>query len=416
MRPVFRPGFEPLEDRCTPSFGTGGVVAANPPNHDGAYAVAIQADGKLVTAGAGAVARFNPDGSPDPTFNVTGSRTLAGFALDLVVQADGKILVAGMGGPVSNKDFYLERLLSDGTPDPTFSGDGVVLTGFKKGGGAHDEVRDIALQPDGKIVAVGMINGRGQWGVARFHSNGSLDTSFTGDGWLTDAFDKQIRDEWANAVAVQPDGKIVVGGSAYRAATHMDWVVVRYTASGALDSTFGTGGKAWVDFGPEAGVAWTPETRYGDLALAPDGRIVLAGESSGDRLGIARLTAAGALDPTFAEDGRLLTVPTGWTFVAPNDDYNVAIQPDGRVVVTANQGEGYDTAVGRLNADGTADASFDGDGWTTFRFDPNGDSTINDVLLQPDGKIVVAGRVWIDGQSLLALARLNPDGTFDDAA
>ena len=210
-------------------------------------------------------------------------------------------------------------MLPDGTPDPTFSGDGVVLTGFKKGDGARDEVQDIALQPDGKIVAVGMINGLGQWGVARFHSNGSLDTSFSGDGWLTDAFDKQVRDEWANAVAVQADGKIVVGGSAYRAATHQDWVAVRYTASGALDSTFGTGGKAWVDFGPEAGAAWTPETRYGDLALAPDGRIVLAGESSGDRLGVARLTAAGALDPTFAGDGRLLTVPTGWTFVAPNE-------------------------------------------------------------------------------------------------
>ena len=71
--------------------------------------------------------------------------------------------------------------------------------------------------------------------------------------------------------------------------------------------------------------------------------------------------------------------------------------------------------MGRLNADGAADTSFDGDGWKTFRFDPNGSSAINDVLLQPDGKIVVAGRAWIDGLSLLALARFNPDGTFDDA-
>ena len=205
----------------------------------------------------------------------------------------------------------------------------------------------------------------------------------------------------------------MVGGTAYRSATSLDWVAARYAANGALDTTFGTGGKAWVDFGREAGWASTVETRYVDLALAPDGRIVLTGEAAGDRLGVARLTASGALDPTFAGDGRLLTVPTGWTVVAPNDDYNVAVQGDGRVVVTVN-GQGYDTAVGRLNADGSADTSFDGDGWKTFRFDPNGDSAIGDVILQPDGKIVVAGRVWVDGRSLIALARLNPDGTFDE--
>jgi uncharacterized delta-60 repeat protein len=288
----------------------------------------------------------------------------------------------------------------------------MVLTGFKKGGGARDEVRDIALQPDGKIVAAGMINGLGLWGVARFNPNGTLDTSFSGDGWLTDPFDKQTRDEWANAVAVQPDGKIVVGGSAVRSATGRDWVAARYTAGGGLDSSFGTGGKAWVDFGPEAGLAGTPETQYVDLALALDGGIVLAGESSGDRLGVARLTAAGALDPAFAGNGRLLTVPPGWATVAPNDDYNVTVQADGRVVVTVNS-QGGDTAVGRLNADGSADMSFDGDGWRTFRFG-TGPSDTRAVAVQPDGKIVVVGSVYVDGQWLFALARFNPDGTFDD--
>lgn len=413
MHPPFRPQAHQLEPREVPSFGTGGSAVTDLEVANGSQqSVALQADGRVVTAGGGTVARFNADGSPDATFNGTGSRTLTGWATAVAIQADGKVVVAG----THNSDFYLERFLPNGTPDATFSGDGLVVVGFKKGAGEVDRVRDIALQPDGKIVAVGEINGYGLWGVARFNAGGTLDTTFSGDGWLTDAFDKQTRDEWANAVEIQADGKIVVGGTAYRSATRLDWVAVRYTTGGALDSTFGTGGKAWVDFGAEAGLTWTPETRYVDLALAPDGRVVLAGESSGDRLGVARLTTAGALDPTFAGNGLLLTVPTGWTSVAPNDDYNVAVQGDGRVVVTANSSEsgvGFETAVGRFNTDGTADNTFDGDGWKTFRFDPDGASDVNDVILQPDGKIVVVGSVWIDGRSLLALTRLNPDGTFD---
>jgi uncharacterized delta-60 repeat protein len=419
VRPTFRPHCEQLEAREVPSFGTGGVVTADLPADVGNGPVtALQPDGKIVSAVGNKVARFNADGSVDLTFNGTGVRTLTGSATnpgaiyDVEVMADGRIVVGGIVGVGDGQDFYLERLLPDGTPDPTFSGDGVVITGFKKGSGARDSILGIALQGDGKIVAVGEINGIGQWGVARFNANGTLDTTFSGDGWLTDAFDKQTRDEFPTAVELQADGKIVVAGSAVRSATSRDWVAARYTTAGTLDSSFGTGGKAWVDFGPEAGVAWTPETRYVDLALAPDGRVVLAGESSGDRLGVARLTTAGALDPTFSGNGRLLTVPPGWTVIAPNDDYNVAVQSDGRVVVTVN-GQGGDTAVGRLNADGTADTSFDGDGWNTFRFDPNGTSDITGVILQPDGKIVVAGSVWIDDQSVLALARLNPDGSFD---
>jgi uncharacterized delta-60 repeat protein len=413
VRHTFRPQAHQLEPREVPSFGTGGTAVTELEVANGSQqSVALQADGRVVTAGGGTVARFNADGSPDATFNGTGSRALTGWATAVAVQSDGKVVVAG----THNSDFYLERFLPNGTPDATFSGDGVVVTGFKKGAGELDRIRDIALQADGKIVAVGEINGLGQWGVARFTVNGSLDTTFSGDGWLTDAFDKQATNEWANAVAVQPDGRILVVGGARRNATLRDWVAVRYTPGGALDSSFGTGGKAWMDFGAEAGLTWTPETGYPGMALAPDGRVVLVGETSGDRLGVARLTTAGALDPTFAGNGLLLTVPTGWTSVAPNDDYNVAVQGDGRVVVTANtseEGVGFETAVGRFNTDGTADNTFDGDGWKTFRFDPDGASDVNDVILQPDGKIVVVGSVWIDGLSLLALTRLNTDGTFD---
>jgi uncharacterized delta-60 repeat protein len=154
-------------------------------------------------------------------------------------------------------------------------------------------------------------------------------------------------------------------------------------------------------------------SRLLDELGSPDynARIVLTGESSGDRLGIARLTAAGALDPTFAGNGLLLTVPVGWTPVAPNEDHNVTVQADGRLVVSVNGGG--TTAVGRLNADGSADTSFDGDGWRTFDFgSPSG--VAHAVLVQPDGKIVVDGVVNVDGRALFALARFNPDGTFDD--
>ena len=422
LRPAFRPRVELLEARDVPSFGTGGVVTADLPA-DGANGpvTALQADGKVVTAVGNKVARFNPDGSPDLTFNGTGVRTLTGSptnpgsVYDVEVMGDGRIVVGGIVGVSDGQDFYLERFLPNGTPDTSFSGDGVVVTGFKKGGGARDSVLGIALQGDGKVVAVGEINGVGQWGVARFTANGTLDTSFSGDGWLTDAFDKQTRDEFPTAVAVQGDGKIVVRGTAVRSATGRDAVVARYTPAGTLDSSFGSGGKAWVDFGAEVGLPYTAESRSWSANMVVDaaGRVVVDAtfdvNGVGPKLGVARLTPSGTLDATFSGNGLLAALPPGYSYLF--GEPSLAVQADGKVVVTA-RGAG-EMIVGRFNADGTADAAFDGDGWRHFTFSP-AESSVTDVLVQPDGKIVVAGWVYTsESGSRLALARFNPDGSFD---
>src|SRR5262245_51040211 len=133
--PTFRPQVESLEAREVPTFGTSGIVIAHlsADGDDGQPSVALQADGKVVVASGNKVARFNTDGSLDTTFNGTGVRTIAGiptnpgFLYDVAVMGDGRIVVGGIVGIGDGQDFYLERFLPNGTPDTSFSGDGVVV-------------------------------------------------------------------------------------------------------------------------------------------------------------------------------------------------------------------------------------------------------------------------------------------------
>src|SRR5262245_2595166 len=175
-----RPRLEVLEDRTVPSLGANGIVLTDmSAGRDWIESIALQPDGKIVAAGkvygataAGAVARYNADGSLDASFNaggaLPGTVTAPGELYDVALQADGKILAAG----TLNWDCPLRRYAADGSPDATFGVNGQVTTGFKKGG--DDRIGAIAIQPDGKVVAVGLISG--DWGVARYNPSGTLDT------------------------------------------------------------------------------------------------------------------------------------------------------------------------------------------------------------------------------------------------
>jgi uncharacterized delta-60 repeat protein len=271
-----------------------------------------------------------------------------------------------------------------GDLDQSFSGDGIVLTGF---GGEIDGGAAVALQVDGKIVIAGTTSGYDELGdyqsdfvLARFDGDGSLDTSFSGDG-------KQITNfgagtvSTAAAAAIQHDGKILVAGSARVSAVEWEFALARYRADGSLDSSFAGDGTVTTGLG---GSAYS-------VAIQTDGRIVVAGES-----GLARYRADGSLDTSFGGDG---TVSTGLGGSA------VAIQSDGKIVMTGA------SQLARYRPDGSLDATFSNDGTV-----PTNAVWARSVAIQADDRIVVAGAISVERELPhydFALLRYTPDGSLD---
>ena len=332
-------------------------------------------------------------GDLDTSFDGDGKRAINFGGTDaaraVLVQPNGRIVVAGDGGPASS--FCVARLRTNGALDTTFGSAGKRVIDF---GGANESTQGAALQPDGKIVLAGASDLR--VAVARLNPNGSLDTTFSGDGKMTFSWGALSR---ASAVLVLPNGKILLAGFSGPEGGNIQ--VARLNANGALDTTFGTGGKAPVDFGgDDFGLA---------MARQANGRILVAGRSSAAGAVVARLRASGALDPDFDGDGRV-TLPGGGSANA------VLVQPDRRIVVVGNASGNATMAVTRLNRNGSLDTTFDGDGTATIDFGSLADLA-HDVVLQPDGKIVVGGYTQADEE--VAVARLNsngsPDSTFGAA-
>ncbi|WP_330300273.1 calcium-binding protein [Streptomyces sp. NBC_00503] len=328
----------------TDDFGGGGHIA---------NAVAVQpSDGKIVVAGTTeviaeegggccffSVARYNTDGSPDTGFGDGGLVRVEEFGgsadgADVAVQPDGKIIAAGKGG---GGGFALVRLNSDGSLDPGLGGDGAVVAGFTPASpqDAGGTARGMALQPDGKILAVGYVgNTAFDIGVARYLPNGSLDTTFSGDGMVTADFGGT---EFGNAVALQPDGRIVAAGSG-----GAGFALLRYNANGSPDTGFGTGGRTSVNFPGDGGTASA-------MALQQNGKIVLAGRaddpnsSEANDFGLARFNTNGTVDTGFGGDGFVVT-----GFGDFDEARGVLVQPDGKIVA-AGYGAGYAFALARYD-------------------------------------------------------------------
>lgn len=375
-------------------------------------AMAVQADGKVVVAGwvgnasndDSTIVRYNVDGTLDGSFGTGGIVTIALGADDgfyaVAIQPDGKIVAAGTAHTGTSNEFALVRYNTNGSLDTTFDADGKVFTAFDLGGSLFDEILDIALQPDGKIVAVGLAykSTATDIAIARYNANGSLDTSFDGDGKLNSALGTP--NSQARAVALQPDGKIVVGGLIDNG-TNYDIGLVRYLTNGALDGTFGTGGKVTFGIGPGNDAIYS-------IALQPDGKIVAAGDyvtGAGDFNGLLlRFHADGSNDSSFDGDGR-----RGYEIGASDDSFRgVSLQADGRIVAAgyARAGSYDDMAVLRVNVDGSLDTTFDGDGMWTLAPGPLFDRLYG-VALAPDGAIVGAGTSEdASGKSQIAAVRL----------
>ncbi|MBZ0206528.1 MAG: T9SS type A sorting domain-containing protein [Flavobacteriales bacterium] len=349
---------------------------------------------------------FAQPGSLDGTFGTNGKVTTDfGAGNDrgqsVGIQPDGKTIVAGHSSNGSDFDFALARYNTDGALDNSFSVDGKVTTDF---GTDPDRGQAVAIQPDGKIVVVGASGNDLDFAVARYNTDGSLDNSFSADGKVTTDFGSLY--DYGRSVAIQPDGKIVVAGNSDNG-TDLDFAIVRYNTDGTLDNSFSGDGKVTTDFGSGDDIGRS-------VAIQPDGKIVVAGDASNgtdDDLALARYNTDGSLDNSFSADGKLTTAfGTG-----DGSGSAVAIQVDGKIVVAgyASNGTDDDLALTRYNTNGTLDNSFGMDGKVTTAFG-TGDDHGYAVAIQPDGKILVAGDAFNGTNYDLALARYNTDGSLDN--
>lgn len=382
-------------DLDTAGFGSGfGKVLTSIDTNSQAEAVALQPDGRIVAAGACSngngdrfcLARYLPNGALDTSFNGTGTViTTIGSSLAaasaVAVQRDGKIVAAGACSSGSQIDFCLARYLPDGTLDPGFNGTGKVNTPLPFDGSA---VSAIVLQPDGRIVVAGscLVGGPTHFCAARYLANGPLDLSFGSIG-VTYA---PIGDagSTASAVALQPDGKILIAGMCRRLGANA-FCVARISPDTALfDTAFGFGGTVTTTIAP--GVQ-----TVGALALQADGKIVVGGtcfNGSNNDFCIARYLASGTLDTTFNYTGVVISAIGSGEDIA----HALALQPDGKIVVAGTcRGSGffYDFCVSRYLGTGERDYSFiNGRVMTDIGA---GDDDARAIVLQPDGKMVVAG-------------------------
>ncbi|MBV9956849.1 MAG: hypothetical protein JO360_00455 [Acidobacteria bacterium] len=361
-------------------------------------------------------------GELDQSFGNSG-KTFTNFSnmrdvvYDMAVQPDGKIVAVGFTTYVNSSNivdtnFALARYNPDGSLDGTFGSGGKVSTDFNN---TDDVAYAVALQPDGRIVVVGSTlsipySGSPDFAVARYNSDGTLDNTFGSGGKVTSDF--ETTDNAAKAVVIQPDGKIVVGG--YAVVHHpfswdQDYALIRLNGDGSFDNTFDGDGKLTTNF-LSAG-PYSSES-ITSLALYPDGRILAGGSNNYTGVSLARYNFNGSPDGTFDTDGQVIAQPfstNGYTLRA------LALQPDGKIVTAGTTTFSYNTytprafALVRYNVDGGLDTSFSGDGGASLS-PAAGDEIATDVALASGGKIVVAGYSPAIG---FTVARFQSNGNLD---
>jgi uncharacterized delta-60 repeat protein len=372
------------------SFGDGGVVTTDLGfEREELRDVAIQPDGGVVVVACGiTLVRYTRDGSPDATFGDGGIvRTDLGRAggaggdcgTGVAIQPDGRIVVAGhagYGGPTGQGAIVLLRYLPNGSLDSTFGHGGRVVTDVTP---ASDAASDVELQDDGKIVVAGSAGDFGPNSaavVARFNRNGTLDASFGDGGYATTQFTPAV--DTAADVSVQPDGKIVVAGSAGGSSL---WnrdgraiVVARFLASGNLDAGFGTAGMAIADVAPD-------DVSVSGMTLQPDGGIVVVGDGPRGSV-VVRYLDDGRPDGGFGIGGIVRADAASAGYLG-----GVAALPDGDVLVAGQAG--HVCVLSRYEGNGDADLSFGSAGRIETET-PRG-TDCGAIALGVDGSVVVAG-------------------------
>jgi uncharacterized delta-60 repeat protein len=385
--------FDP--NNLDPTFGVNGTVVTTVGSVGDASSAVLQTDGRIIVAGAAdnsnnndfLLIRYNSNGSLDPSFGVSSTVTTdfsgeydRSYAVAL--QQDGKIIVAGYARTYPNSDFALARYTPDGTLDPVFGNDGKTTTDF----GGYDEAKSLAIQPDGKIIVVGYTfqptASEAKIALVRYNCDGKLDSLFGNSGTLTTTIGERSD---ANAVAIQPDGAIVVVGGTYSQTTgDAETVVVRYLSNGTLDTGFDGDGIVTTNF------TGFYDTAYA-VALQPDEKIVIAGSAGtlpNTDFMVARYNKDGSLDTGFGNSGKVVTDLTG------NDDtaHAIKLKVDGKLLVAGSATKTLgirDFVLTRYTDDGKLDSTFGASG-ISFT-DLGGDDIGQTIVLYTDGRILLIG-------------------------
>lgn len=410
---VVRP---PAPGRLDASFGSAGrVLTPVGPGDDYASGVAVQKDGRVVVAGRTgngpqadlALLRYDAAGRLDASFGqggrvVTDVGTSFDSASSVAVQPGGKILVGGntslpVAFRLTRSDFVLLRYTPDGRPDPTFGQGGRVVTDVA---GSHDGANAMAVQPDGKILLVGSAsNGQNDdIAVVRYTPDGRPDPTFGQGGKVVTPVGRG--NDVAFGVAVQPGGRVVVVGETGQEGG-TDFVLLRYLPDGRPDPTFGDGGRVITAFGPG------PDAIYG-LALQPGGQVLVSGSTwNGEDydIALARYGTDGRPDLTFGQGGRVRTA------VGRSHDigFGLVLQSGGQPVVVGrtHNGQNYDLVLVRYTPGGRPDPTFGPGGQFSLSLGP-GDDLFPALALQANGRIVAAGNAARGGAQDIALVRLRP--------
>jgi uncharacterized delta-60 repeat protein len=401
--------------------------------YDAAQGAVVDPDGDIVLAGSAGGARstlvrVTPTGALDATFGVAGiayndlSFNLGDGLRAIVRMDDGRYVGCGtFYSPGTATDFVVARFNADGSLDGTFDGTGYAVTSFLQtgpGGSLFDQCNALAIQPDGMIVSAGFTaeDGANHVALTRHTVSGALDTSFGSGGKVDiDASVIATANSEARALVVQPDGKLLVAGYAFGPG-NSELLVMRLNANGSLDTTFGG-----------TGIVRTPAGTSEDIANAmirqPDGRIVVAGSAiaaDGRRdFALARFTTAGALDASFGSGGLVTTA------VGPSDDiaYSLVLMPWGRLVAagsarTSTGGSGTDLAVVAYNADGTLDRYFGDAGKRTVsasEFDDVAFGLVSDITGERFWAVGTAQGGLTTAQDFFAIEFGLPDTIFRDS-
>jgi uncharacterized delta-60 repeat protein len=399
------------------TFGNDGLVTTVIEDSSSLTDLLLQPDGKIVAAGSSAsagvpkshfaLARYNPDGSADVTFGSQGEVVMdfpgqANYLKAIALTADGRLVAGGDADGTG----VLARLTQIGTPDPTFGVNGqLVLTGTEK-------VSGLAALPGDKIATGGSFQqspGDYAFVARRYLSTGAPDISFSGDGVATVLVSS--RGAYVSKLLVDGDGKLVLVGAAY-GEDEADVGAVRFDANGNLETSFGSNGLARSDLPPYHTDVWS-------AAFTPDGGIVTCGVVRYDT-GVVKFTSSGAVATSFGSSG--LATLRG-TLASSNSAAAIALQPDGKIVALGsfdkNDCEGCvrkDVGLVRYNGDGSVDKTFGANGVVTLDFLDNSWDEAVDVVVQPDGKIILGGYYYESGGQTryLVLVRLDPDGSVDE--
>lgn len=371
---------------CTVEHGKGTISVANVTD------IAVHCTTAVIPSGL------------DSTFGDQGRVTTPGNgdARAVLIEPDGKIVTVGAREVGQNFHFQFGATRHDagGNLDPSFGTGGIATTPLE---GNDDKARDAAPLPDGGFVAVGQADPAGlgnvDFGVVRYTADGHPDPTFNSTGVKTT--DIAGRGDVANAVAVQPDGKIVVAGEAETIPSFFDFAVVRYNPDGTLDHSLGGDGIVTTDLGTEFDDATA-------VAIQPDGKIVIAGDTD-HNVALARYLPDGKLDPTFNASG------TAVSNIGTNVANGVAITPGGTILIAG-------TTVGPTGNRDPYAASYGPNGKLNPRFgtfgvaqaDLSGSEDYgNDLALDANDNIIVIGSASSATASDMALARFKPDGTLD---